>query len=82
MSLDEFKEVKEMNNNIVTQHLDRLVFIYGDNDKWCPVSFYERMRHRFAEGNITFMRDIDHAFVLDKKGTRIIGDKIVDNLIN
>ena len=66
MAACEMKEVIDMDEDNIRQHLPKLLFYYGAKDGWCPVDFYYDAKALFPEGDIRLCkRGIDHAFVLE-----------------
>ncbi|XP_019620231.1 PREDICTED: lipid droplet-associated hydrolase-like [Branchiostoma belcheri] len=67
MASQEIIQVREPDLHCISQHLDRLIFYYGVNDGWAPVSFYQRMKNTFPQGDVHLCeRGIQHAFVLEQ----------------
>ncbi|XP_078578781.1 lipid droplet-associated hydrolase-like [Branchiostoma floridae x Branchiostoma japonicum] len=67
MASQELRQVHEPDLHCIAQHLDKLIFYYGAIDGWAPVSFYQRMKNSFPQGDIRLCeRGILHAFVLQQ----------------
>ncbi|XP_066275914.1 lipid droplet-associated hydrolase-like [Branchiostoma lanceolatum] len=67
MGWQELSLVHEPDLQCIGQHLDKLIFYYGVTDGWAPVSFYQRMKNTFPQGDIHLCeRGIQHAFCLEQ----------------
>lgn len=92
MGFDEMKNVLELNESIVGENADRLIFYYGRTDRWSPMSYYHDMMKRVdrmrknSSSLSTFTtplpvvllddKEMDHAFVIYKDQCLAIIDKI------
>ena len=60
--------MNERDDHTIATHIDKLIFYYGANDKWCPVSYYEDVKqehgHRTGSHIELCCKGIEHAFVL------------------
>ncbi|XP_072107430.1 lipid droplet-associated hydrolase isoform X1 [Mobula birostris] len=66
MGSQEMMQVVQRDNSTIKRFLNKLIFYYGSNDHWCPVTYYEDMKRCFPEGTILLcQKGIRHAFVLD-----------------
>ncbi|XP_069742544.1 lipid droplet-associated hydrolase isoform X2 [Narcine bancroftii] len=66
MGSQEMMQVVQRDDSTIKLFLHKLIFYYGSNDHWCPVSYYEDMKRSFPEGTILLcQKGIRHAFVLD-----------------
>ncbi|XP_059837787.1 lipid droplet-associated hydrolase isoform X4 [Hypanus sabinus] len=66
MGSQEMMQVVQRDNSTIKHFLNKLIFYYGSNDHWCPVTYYEDMKRCFPEGTILLcQKGIRHAFVLD-----------------
>ncbi|XP_014663826.1 PREDICTED: lipid droplet-associated hydrolase-like [Priapulus caudatus] len=66
MANDEMQQVAAADIETIQRHLPSLIFYYGIDDHWCPVSYYQDMRELFPHGDIILCEDgIAHAFVLE-----------------
>ncbi|XP_067879401.1 lipid droplet-associated hydrolase isoform X2 [Heterodontus francisci] len=62
----EMVQVVQRDDSTIRRCLDKLIFYYGYNDRWCPIKYYEDMKRSFPEGTIHLcQKGIRHAFVLD-----------------
>ncbi|XP_071853859.1 lipid droplet-associated hydrolase-like isoform X2 [Apostichopus japonicus] len=65
MGGQEMQQVNEPDTSTIKENLSKLIFYYGQTDKWCPVEFYEEMKNRFPDGRIVMDdRGMSHAFCL------------------
>lgn len=66
MANDEMQKVTTPDIENIQRNLHRVMFYYGIDDHWCPVSFYQDMKELFPKGDI-FLCDegFEHAFVLE-----------------
>uniref|UniRef100_UPI00398F44C8 lipid droplet-associated hydrolase isoform X2 n=1 Tax=Pristiophorus japonicus TaxID=55135 RepID=UPI00398F44C8 len=66
MGSQEMVQVVQRDDSTISRCLDKLIFYYGCNDHWCPITYYEDMKRSFPEGTIHLcQKGIRHAFVLD-----------------
>ncbi|XP_043532770.1 lipid droplet-associated hydrolase [Chiloscyllium plagiosum] len=66
MGSQEMMHVVQRDDHTIRRYLDKLIFYYGYNDHWCPITYYEDMKKSFPEGTIHLcQKGIRHAFVLD-----------------
>ncbi|XP_051880274.1 lipid droplet-associated hydrolase isoform X2 [Pristis pectinata] len=66
MGSQEMAQVVQRDDSTIKRFLNKLIFYYGSNDHWCPVTYYEDMKRSFPEGTILLcQKGIRHAFVLD-----------------
>jgi hypothetical protein len=78
MGRDEMNEVKELKKDLVIQHKDILLFYYGTNDRWCPISYYYEMREFINEEDkklptiILDSHGMEHSFIIFEKQCNII----------
>lgn len=69
------RRVLEPDLSVIKTHIRKLIFYYGRNDHWAPISCYERMASLFPDGNIHLCNsDIEHAFVMHS------ADKMADKV--
>ena len=53
-------------SQLISDHIDKLVFYYGSSDLWAPRSYYNEMVEKFPQAQIHLCeRNIKHAFVLE-----------------
>lgn len=65
MAANEMKSIRELDQETVMKHGDKLVFFYGQTDGWVPLSHYEEMKQLIPQAEIFLCnREIPHAFVL------------------
>ena len=65
---------------LISDHIDKLIFYYGASDPWVPRSYYNEMVHRFPNAQIHLCdKNIKHAFVLESQETMA---EIVSTWIN
>lgn len=58
-------QVTEPDVLTIDKNLERLMFYYGQTDKWCPIEFYDDMKKKFPEGDILLdNKGMNHAFCL------------------
>ncbi|UXI21744.1 hypothetical protein NH340_JMT07687 [Sarcoptes scabiei] len=92
MAREELNEVKQPKISIIKSNIDRLSMLYGENDDWVPVEFYQKIKKMLEfdpdqNGNDCSEIDlrlcfgqIDHAFVTKTEWSLEIS-KIVSNVI-
>ncbi|CAG8524732.1 438_t:CDS:2 [Acaulospora morrowiae] len=75
MANTEMETVKELDEEIYRQHLEKFVFYFAAGDNWAPLSHYNDMLKRFPDGNIILCdQGFPHAFVIghgEKMGIRV-----------
>lgn len=65
MAEQEMNEVIELPIDIIREHIDKLVFYYGDGDRWNVESCYKDMAERFPGKDINLCSSgHSHAFVI------------------
>lgn len=70
MAADEMEKVDKTPVQLISDHIDKLIFYYGSSDPWVPRSYYNEMVHRFPNGQIYLCdKNIKHAFVLESHQT-------------
>ena len=51
---------------LISDHIDKLIFYYGATDPWTPRSYYNEMVQRFPNAKIYLCdKNMRHAFVLE-----------------
>ena len=51
---------------LISDHIDKLIFYYGATDPWTPRSYYNEMVQRFPSAKIYLCdKNMRHAFVLE-----------------
>ncbi|KAJ3097119.1 hypothetical protein HDU97_005274 [Phlyctochytrium planicorne] len=61
----EMQQVKELDEEIIRDHLDKMIFYYSKDDRWAPLSHFEDMKERFPSANIHLCdKDLPHSFVI------------------
>lgn len=84
------RKVRNLNTNSVSEHYEMLTFYYGTKDKWVPLDYHYDMKYYIADlyekdGKSckgervkldTCEPPLEHAFVIFKKQTSIISNKI------
>lgn len=62
----EMQQVAHLDDDLVERHLPKMSFYYGEDDHWCPKSYYFDMKKKFPHGDIRLCENgYDHAFVLE-----------------
>lgn len=62
----EMQQVAHLDEDLVERHLPKMSFYYGEDDHWCPKSYYFDMKKKFPHGDIRLCENgYDHAFVLE-----------------
>jgi len=51
MGRDEMRNVNEPNQLAIERHMDKLIFYYGQTDRWCPIDYFYDMV-RFVESKL------------------------------
>lgn len=65
MGGQEMQQVNEPDLVTIRENLAKLIFYYGQTDRWCPVEFYDDMKRRFPQGRMIMDdRGMAHAFCL------------------
>ena len=66
MGKSEMAKVVTADHDIIRANLHRLMFYYGAEDSWCPVSYYEDMKKMHPTGDIKLDNSkMEHAFCLE-----------------
>ncbi len=74
-----FLKVKELNTEAIDKHKERLTFLYGEKDKWCPIEYYERITQLYPDVDIRLcLKDMDHAFVMQTESTKEVAQIVID----
>jgi hypothetical protein len=69
MGIIEMQEIKELDEKFYRQNIDRIYMYDGEDDKWAPLEYYERMKSRFPTAHVELCRHgLPHAFVLGEGG--------------
>ncbi|XP_043505483.1 lipid droplet-associated hydrolase [Polistes fuscatus] len=80
---EEMKQVKELDHDIISQHIGKLWFYYSEKDQWTPISYYRNMKAKYPniEANLC-KHGFAHSFVLshDKEMGEIVGNLINENI--
>ncbi|XP_076170526.1 lipid droplet associated hydrolase sturkopf isoform X1 [Ptiloglossa arizonensis] len=79
MADEEMEIVKERDDDILSKHVDKLWFYYGNCDDWTPAVYYKDMIATHPRINAEFCKHgYHHSFVLqsDKEIGQIVGDLI------
>ncbi|KAI8049047.1 hypothetical protein BDF22DRAFT_658004 [Syncephalis plumigaleata] len=50
MARDEMEIIKALQTEMIREHLDKLLFYYGVDDNWSPITHYKEMASLFPEG--------------------------------
>ena len=62
----EMQQVSRLDEDLLHKHLSKFSFYYGDDDHWCPKSYYFDMKRKFPHADIRLCnKGHDHAFVLE-----------------
>ncbi|KAF4317274.1 hypothetical protein JM18_007778 [Phytophthora kernoviae] len=69
MAADEMKIVTELDNELITQHEDKTLFVYSTVDEWVPAEFVQEYQVRFPNAQHRVMPQ-GHAFMMEPNGTR------------
>ncbi|KXJ69269.1 hypothetical protein RP20_CCG028031 [Aedes albopictus] len=65
MALDEMKNVRNLDVDIIEQNKHRLKFYYGTTDGWVPVKYYKELKQKVPDADAELCtRKMEHAFVL------------------
>ncbi|XP_015176315.1 PREDICTED: lipid droplet-associated hydrolase [Polistes dominula] len=80
---EEMKQVKELDHNIVSQHIGKLWLYYSEKDQWTPISYYRNMKAKYPniEANLC-KHGFAHSFILnhEKEMAEIVGNLINENI--
>ncbi|XP_014598233.1 PREDICTED: lipid droplet-associated hydrolase [Polistes canadensis] len=80
---EELKQVKELDHDIISQHIGKLWFYYSEKDQWTLISYYRNMKAKYPniEANLC-KHGFAHSFVLnhDKEMGEIVGNLINENI--
>ncbi|KAM7079585.1 lipid droplet-associated hydrolase isoform 1-T3 [Molossus nigricans] len=79
----EMMDVVKRDDEIIKEHLSKLIFYYGTRDSWCPVEYYEDMKNSFPDGDIRLCeKNFPHAFVLHsyQEMAGMVADWLKDDL--
>ncbi|XP_008216360.1 lipid droplet-associated hydrolase [Nasonia vitripennis] len=82
LAKDEMILVKELDDNLISQHKRKLFLYYGANDGWTPIRYYEDLKAKFPDIDAHLCRrGFQHSFVLKVEHSVEIG-KMIGNLIS
>ena len=63
--VQEMRDVCELPENIISEHIEKITFYYGLDDPWTLKSCYEDMVQRFPDKDVNLCRNgFSHAFVI------------------
>lgn len=66
MAHQEMRDVKTADYQLIDRHQKQIWFYYGEDDHWCPQSYYRDMKERFPHAEITLCQHgMPHAFCLE-----------------
>ena len=82
MTSYEFDQVRDPKVASIERCRDKLTILYGENDHWCPVSYYKRLRAKTSDqvDMRLCLGMVEHAFVIDPVGTNHFA-KLTINII-
>ena len=59
-------QVTDLQEDLLSQYMDKMSFYYGATDAWCPKEYCYSMRTKFPQADVRLCEmDFSHAFVLD-----------------
>lgn len=64
LAADEMQTVLAPDYKTIEENKQRLSFIYSANDKWAPITYYERLIARIPDIDAQLTDEFTHAFVL------------------
>lgn len=71
LALDEMANIRELDEEVLSNNAHRLKLYYGTKDDWVPTSYYHELIERLPELNAELCKqEYEHAFVL-KNGTEV-----------
>ncbi|KAL7305322.1 hypothetical protein TKK_0002452 [Trichogramma kaykai] len=80
LAKQEMIHVKELDNDVITQHKKKLYLYYGSKDGWTPIRYYDDLKARHPDIDAHLCkRGFQHSFVLSDS---IEMGKMVGDLIN
>jgi len=81
MSLIEFKTVNQLNREAIERNEQKLTFLYGDCDQWCPLEYYRRIHLLYPNCDIRLcLKHMNHAFVMNRESTSKVCQLIVHQM--
>jgi pimeloyl-ACP methyl ester carboxylesterase len=69
MAADEMKQVTDLDEELIKQHEDKLLFVYSTVDEWVPAEFMQDYQLRFPNAQHRVVPQA-HAFMMEQNGTR------------
>lgn len=79
----ELMEMVKRDDEVIEEHLSKLIFYYGTGDPWCPEEYYQDIKNRFPEGDIRLCeKKFPHAFILhsSQEMAGMVADWLKDDL--
>ncbi|ETO70601.1 hypothetical protein F444_12916 [Phytophthora nicotianae P1976] len=75
MAANEMAEVVELDEELVTRHEDKILFVYSTVDEWVPGEFMQEFQLRFVNAQHRVVPN-RHAFMMELDGTRNVAEHI------
>ncbi|ETK82032.1 hypothetical protein L915_12515, partial [Phytophthora nicotianae] len=75
MAANEMAEVVELDEELVTRHEDKILFVYSTVDEWVPGEFMQEFQLRFVNAQHRVVPN-RHAFMMELDGTRNVTEHI------
>lgn len=75
--------VKDLDDDLISQHKKKLYLYYGSTDDWTPIRYYEDLKAKFPDVDAHLdRRGFQHSFVLKDSVEvgKMIGDLISDSI--
>ncbi|KAI3653599.1 hypothetical protein MP228_001546 [Amoeboaphelidium protococcarum] len=70
MAYTEMAQIQNLDERFYKEHIDKLIFYYGVDDRWAPVKHYQDMKARFPSGQVHLCSNgLSHSFVLGGQGS-------------
>ncbi|KAL3669382.1 hypothetical protein V7S43_005778 [Phytophthora oleae] len=75
MAANEMAEVVELDENLVTKHESKTLFVYSTVDEWVPGEFMQEFQLRFVKAQHCVVPH-GHAFIMEPDGSRDVAEHI------
>ncbi|CAH2006808.1 unnamed protein product [Acanthoscelides obtectus] len=63
LAFEEMEQVRERNNVVIKENVEKIRFLYGKKDRWAPFSYYENIKKDIPNVD-AHVCGLQHAFVL------------------
>lgn len=80
MAHTECVEITDLDHELIEPQLNKLLFLYGTEDKYTPISQIETFRQRYSN-SVVHLTDEKHAFCVCKKQSTSVAEKVAKLLV-